>query len=79
MSDGLTDYRSMYDRPVHWFETPGGGYVPNRALSMDEYRRNPPPIVPRRVTEHGRMMWAADLGLPSNNTPPYFWLGREAE
>lgn len=37
------------------------------------------PIAPRRVTEYGRLMWADDLGLPSNNTPPYFWLGREAE
>ena len=47
--------------------------------------RHPPwepifqPIVPRRVTEYGRLMWAEDLGLPSFNAPAYFWLGREAE
>ena len=46
----------------------------------DQFRvRDYAPIVPRRVTEYGRMMWAEDLGLPSYNTPAYFWLGREAE
>ena len=63
MSDGLSDFVRMARE----------SRLPD--WDSDLYR----PVVPRRVTEYGRLMWAADLGLPSNNTPPYFWLGREAE
>lgn len=63
MSDGLSFYYKAAREPV----------------SVRGWHRWNEPVVPRRVTEHGRMMWASDLGLPSYNAPPYFWLGREAE
>jgi hypothetical protein len=64
MSDGLSDYYAAVDMAIY-----------NNRHNLPLYDR---PIVPR-IAEHGRMMWAADLGLPSNNTPPYFWLGRDGE
>ena len=69
MSDLLTDYRSLYARPER-------DYWATRMANAEDLSA---PIVPRRVTEHGRMMYADDLGLPLNQTPAYFWLGRDAE
>ena len=85
MSDGLSDYyaSSVYDdrlagrspRMMEQFPDIRSARSALYEMWQSDDRR---PIVPR-ITEHGRMMWAADLGLPSNNTPAYFWLGREAE
>lgn len=79
----LAEDSAHYDRPVRWFPTDRGGWIPNRGLSLEEYRENPPPIdapiVPRRVTEYGRLIYEGDLGLPINTTPAYFWLGKDAE
>ena len=76
MSDGLSDFLRMdyadqfrVAREQHkagqrdWYAGPGGIV----------------PIVPKRITEYGRLMLAADLGLDTYKRPPFFWLGREAE
>lgn len=70
MSDGWSDYMRDHNKRVL-----------DQFLDSARYESRPAfdrPIVPR-ITEYGRMMWADDLGLPSNNTPPFFWLGRDAE
>ena len=50
MMGGLSDYWATHLR--------------DDPLYMDA--QSSAPIVPRRVTEHGRMMWAEDLGLGEN-------------
>jgi len=69
MSDGLSDYWAARLQG-RVFDTLGGSV---RMAFSDT------PIVPRRVTEYGRVMYEGDLGLPINTTPAYFWLGRDAE